>query len=145
MNISFWNQLNFMGHNNLRFITKYGPSSIISAEYSRRFLSRLTSNDSVKNTIIPAVSCLVESLSKLLTNFFSAVSKFRESHLLKQDVLLIAASHKNQMQIKSLLNHTIPLILMRRSVYLDLCDLQKCDREKLFCHSCRGREIVQLS
>ena len=43
---------------------------------------RLTSNNSVKNTIITAVSCLVESSTILLTKVFFAASKLRDRHFL---------------------------------------------------------------
>ena len=47
---------------------------------------RLTSNNSVKNTIITAMSCLVKSLTILLTKIFFAASKLPESHFFLRKV-----------------------------------------------------------
>ena len=69
----------------------------------------LTSNNSVKNTIITAVSCLVESLTVFWQKYLCGFLTSRKHDIYEQDAFFIATSSKSEMQIST--GHSATLCL----------------------------------
>ena len=69
----------------------------------------LTSNNSVKNTIITAVSCLVESLTVFWQKYLCGFLTSRKHDIYELDAFFIATLSKSEMQISTGLSTTLCL------------------------------------